>query len=338
MATDSRGLALSRRQFVQSVGVAGLGLLGGCGRAPPLGIPRIGYLSGAGISAVPSRSHDAFVAGLSELGYIEGQNILIEWRSAQAEEARARALAAELLALPVDLLVVTGMLAARSAQRATATVPIVIAFTSSNPVADGFVASLARPGGNITGLSVVSPQLSGKRLELLKALLPALSRVAVLWSTSGSASAEGRVTELQDAARVLGLQIQSLRVRETRDLAPAFGAAREKADAVLVLFGAFTEQHQGQILKLAETTGLPALYDHTDWVRDGGLMAYGPGLAALYRALATYVGKILNGAKPADLPVEQPMTFDFVINLQTAQALGLTIPQHVLLQATEVIQ
>jgi putative tryptophan/tyrosine transport system substrate-binding protein len=337
--------AYTRRQLVQGAGLAGLGLLAGCGRSPgqappPPSAPRIGLLSGGRGGAVPSR--DAFLAGLRELGYVEGQDIVIEYRSVAAQadqyDAVAFAFAVELVHLPVDVLVVVGARPTQAAKSATSTTPIVIAFTSEDPVAAGLVASLAQPGGNVTGLSAISPQLSGKRLELVKETVGGGAPIAVLWNAANPAP-RARFEETQAAAQVLGVPVQSLAVREASDLDSAFEAAvRERAVALIALRDSLTLSSQAQLVELAAKHRLPAMYEDRVWTDAGGLMAYGPSIPDMSRRAATYVDRILKGANPADLPVEQPMRFDFVINARTAQTLGLTIPPHVLLQATEVIQ
>jgi putative ABC transport system substrate-binding protein len=332
---------LSRRQFVHGAGVAGLGLLAGCGRlpwqAPPTRVPRIGFLAGGrGDGDVLSR--EAFVEGLRELGYVEGQSIAIEYRFVAAQADQMDALAVELVTLPVDLLVVVGARPTQAAARATSTIPIVIAFTSDDPVAAGLVASLARPGGNTTGLSAMSPHLSAKRLELIRDVVGGGAPIAVLWNAANPAS-QARFEETQEAAHVLGVRLQSLAIREPSDLDPAFEAAvRERTAALITLRDSLTLAHQAQLVEWAARQRLPAMYEDRAWTGAGGLMAYGANVPHMYRRAAYYVDRILRGTKPADLPVEQPTTFDFVINLKTAQALGLTIPPHVLLQATELIQ
>jgi putative tryptophan/tyrosine transport system substrate-binding protein len=330
----------SRRQLVQGAGAVGLGLLAACGRlpgqAPAPRVPRIGYLAGGQGGAGPSR--DAFLEGLRELGYVDGQNIVIEYRYVGAQADQFDALAGELVNLPVDVLVVVGARPTQAAQSATSTIPVVIAFTSDDPVAAGLVASLARPGGNVTGLSAISPQLSGKRLELVQETVGGGAPIAVLWNAANPAP-RARFEETQAAAQVLGVPVQSLAVREASDLDRAFEAAvRERAAALIALRDSLTLSSQAQLVELAAKHRLPAMYEDRVWTDAGGLMAYGPSIPDMSRRAATYVDKILKGAKPSDLPVEQPMRFDFVINLKTAQALGLTIPHHVLLQATEVIQ
>jgi putative tryptophan/tyrosine transport system substrate-binding protein len=329
----------SRRQLVQGLGAVGLGLLAGCGRPPWQAQPaskvyRIGYLSA---SSPMVETRDAFREGLAALGYVDGQNITLELRWAEAQAGQLTALATDLVNLPVDVLVVSGTRSIQAAMQATETTPIVIAQTG-DPVDRGFATSLAHPGANVTGLSAISPQLSGKRLELLTAVVPDGSPIAVL-GDAGSAEVSGRVERIRVAAQQLGVQLQTLSVREPTDLEPAFeAAAHASAAALIVIHNGFTSIHRAQIVERAAWQRLPAMYEWSEWTQAGGLMAYGPNRGALNRRAAYYVDRILKGARPADLPIEQPMTFDFAINLQTAQALGLTIPHHVLLQATELIQ
>jgi putative tryptophan/tyrosine transport system substrate-binding protein len=337
----------SRRQVVQGAGAMGLGLLAGCGRwpgqaqAPPPKVPTIGFLywSTPGASDSPESPEpvlgelfEAFRQGLAALGYVEGQTVVLEYRVPDRTEAGLREAAADLVRLPVDVLVTSGAAGARAAQAATSTIPIVFA-SGTAPVGSGLVASLARPGGNVTGLANLSAELYGKRLEFLAQVVPGLQRVAFLWDGLSS------VQELQAAAQTLGVRLQVLEtIRAVADYEAAFAAAgAEQADA-LVVAGGINNRNSARIVSLAARARLPAMYSSSLFVRDGGLMAYGPNRLDSVRRAATYVDKILKGAKPADLPVEQPMTFDFAINLRTAQALGLTIPPHVLLQATEVIQ
>jgi putative ABC transport system substrate-binding protein len=274
-------------------------------------------------------------------GYIEGQNLLIERRSgggglSEVQPQELSAPAAELVALPVDVIFAAGgTVAAVAARQATSTIPIVS--PSGDLVGVGLVASLARPGGNVTGLTTISPQLSGKRMELLKEAVPGVSRVAAIWNP-GSATASGAMRETQAAAESLGLEVYPLPVRSPSELAPAFETARAQVDAVTVMGDPLMLTEAVQIAGLAASSRLPAMYASRAYPDAGGLMGYGANLPDQHRRAASYIDKILKGAKPADLPVEQPREFDFVINLKTAQALGLTIPQHVLLQASEVIQ
>jgi putative tryptophan/tyrosine transport system substrate-binding protein len=306
--------------------------------AQPVGkVYRIGILnSGSAASGAASGNVEAFRQGLRELGYVEGQNISLAWRYAEDQVEHLPTFAAELVGLPVDVLVAAGGTpVALAAQRATTTVPIVMT-NVGDPVATGLIASLARPGGNITGLSSMSPDITGKRLELLKEVVPALARVAVLWNPANP-SAALQLQELQAAARALQLQVQALEVRSPEAFAPAFSAARG-AGAVIVLGDPGFTRHRIQITALAQRSRLPGMYVFRQFVEAGGLMSYGVSLSDLWRRAAIYVDKILQGVKPADLPVEQPTKFELVLNLQTAQALGLTIPSTLLFLADEVIR
>src|SRR3990167_4216586 len=303
----------------------------------PKKVPRIGYLGGASPSAISART-EAFRQGLRELGYIEGKNIVIEWRSAEGKPERMSELATELVRLKVDLIVSPGGApTTRAAKEATVTIPIVMA-QDGDPVGSGFVASLARPGGNITGLSTLAPELSGKQLELLKEIVPRLSRVAVLGtSTRPGTTQQLRETEL--AAGALGVKLQYLDVLDPKDIETAFRAASKgRADAVLVLGGPLFTFQRTQFVELAAKSRLPAIYPSPEFVEAGGLMTYSVSRTDLHRRAATYVDKILKGAKPADLPVQQPTKFELVINLKTARQIGVTIPPNVLARADKVIR
>jgi putative tryptophan/tyrosine transport system substrate-binding protein len=299
-------------------------------------IPRIGYLTAASRSGRADVRAEAFRQGLRELGYVEGKNIIIEWRQAEGKLDRLSALATELVRLKVDVIVTGGPTATRPVKEATTTIPIVMT-QDSDPVGSGFVASLARPGGNITGLSNLASEISGKRLELLKEIVPKLARVAVLgMSTNPGNSQSLRETEL--AAGALGVQILYLDIRDSKDIdAVLRTASKERADAVLVLN--FPGNISRGISDLAVKNRLPAIYYSAGAAVDrGGLMSYGVSLTDLDRRAATYVDKILKGAKPADLPVEQPTKFELVINLKAAKQIGLTIPPNVLARADRVIK
>ncbi|HEY3304402.1 MAG TPA: ABC transporter substrate-binding protein [Candidatus Binatia bacterium] len=299
-------------------------------------VPRIGYLTGTSLSA-GADVREAFRQGLRELGYVEGKNIVIEWRSAEGKFDRLPALAAELVRLKVDVIVTGGSANTRAAKEATATIPIVMA-QNTDPIGNAFVASLARPGGNITGLSRVAPELSGKQLELLKETVPRLSRVAVFGTSTLPANVQIR-REIELVAGALGVQLQHLDVPSPKDLETAFReASRGRADAGLVRGGPVLNSHRTQVADLAAKSRLPAIYDRRDYVEDGGLMSYGVSFTDLYRRAATYVDKILKGAKPADLPVEQPTKFELVINLKAAKQIGLTVPANVLARADKVIK
>jgi len=299
-------------------------------------VSRILYLTGSSLSANQFRI-EAFRQGLRELGYIEGKNIVIEYRSSEGKLDRTPALAAELVRLKVDVIVSAGPQITSAAKEATVTIPIVMTL-DTDPVGSGFVASLARPGGNITGLSTLAPEISGKQLELLKETVPKLSRVAVFGTSTIAGNARAlRETEL--AAGAFGVQLQYRDVLSPKDIETAFRAAsKERADAVLVLTSPVLNSHRRQLANLAANNRLPAIYAREEYVEDGGLMSYGVSATDLDRRAATYVDKILKGTKPADLPVEQPTKFEFIINLKTAKQIGLTIPPTVLARADRVIK
>jgi putative ABC transport system substrate-binding protein len=298
-------------------------------------VPRIGFLFGATPSANTGRI-EAFRQGLRDLGYIEGKNIVIEERYAEGKLDRLPALAAEVVSLKVDIIVTGSSPATHSAKNATVTIPIVMA-QDPDPIANGFVASLARPGGNITGLSNLSPELSGKRLEILKEIIPRVSRVAVVGTSTQPGNAQA-LRETKVIAETFGLKLQYLDALNRSDIDTAFRAAAKSADAVIVLQSSVLDSQRGYILDLAVKTHLPAIYFTPEWVEDGGLMTYGVSFPDLYRRAATYVDKILKGRKPADLPVEQPTKFELVINLKAAKQIGLTIPPKVLARADKVIR
>jgi putative tryptophan/tyrosine transport system substrate-binding protein len=280
---------------------------------------------------------ETFRQGLRELGYVEGKNIVIEYRYAEGKTDRLPALAAELVRLKVDVIVTMGPPSTRSAKQATVTIPIVMAF-DDDPVGSGFAASLARPGGNITGLSTLSPEISGKRLELLREIVPKLSRVSVLGDVTRPGIPQA-LREINVAADGFGVQLQYLEVRGPKDIEIAFRAAsKERTDAVLVLGSPVLISHRRQVTDLAVKSRLPAIYGNSEPVEDGGLMSYGVSITDLCRRAATYVDKILKGAKPADLPIEQPKKFELVINLKAAKQIGLTIPPKVLARADKVIK
>jgi len=303
----------------------------------PTKVPRTAYLSASSSSTNPERI-EAFRQGLRELRYVEGKNIVIEWRHAEEKIDRLPALAAELVRLKVDIIVTSGPTATRAVKEATSTIPIVMA-QDPDPVGNGFVASLARPGGNITGLATLTPELSGKRLELLKEIVPKLSRVAVLGTSTRPGNAQA-LEEIELAAKAFGVKLQYLDVLDPKDIETAFRAAvKGRADAVLWLVaGGVAGAHRTQIADLAVKRRLPAIYDRREFVDDGGLMSYGTNFNDLSRRAATYVDKILKGRTPADLPVEQPMKFEFIINLKAAKQIGLTVPPNVLVRADKVIR
>jgi putative tryptophan/tyrosine transport system substrate-binding protein len=303
----------------------------------PAKTPRIGYLNGATRSA-QSANTEALQQGLRELGYVEGQNIIIEYRYAEGNRDRQRALARELVRLKADVIVASSGGDTRAAKEATTTIPIVVA-QSDDPVASGFVATLARPGGNITGLSTLAPELAGKRLELLKEIIPKLSRVAVFGSSTSPGNAQV-FKEIEAAAGAFGVKLQYLDVLTAKDIEPAFRtASKGRADAVLEMVSGPIRGGQGKgIVALAIKSRLLVMYERREHVEAGGLMSYGIYLPDLARRAATYVDKILKGAKPADLPVEQPTKFEFFINLKTAKQIGLTIPPNVLARADRVLK
>ncbi len=303
---------------------------------PPTKVPRIGLLW---TSPLPAVSHltGAFRQGLRELGYVDGQNIAFEVRSAEGRVERLPDLVADLIRLKVDVIVAGGTPAPLAAKRATTAIPIVMT-AAGDPVGSGLVASLARPGGNITGLSILAPELGGKRLQLLKVVVPGVSRVAILWNAANPYPVlVWRETEA--AAPALGVHLQSLDVRGPDDLEGAFAAAtRWRAGALITVEDPLTFGQRIRIVDFAARSRLPAIYGSREFVDAGGLMSYGASFTDLARRAATYVDKILKGAKPADLPVEQPTRFELVINLKTAKALGLTIPPSVLIRADDVIE
>jgi len=302
----------------------------------PKKVPRIGYLAGSTPDAQSARI-GAFRQGLREPGYVEGKNIVFEYRYAEGKLDRLSELGAELVRLKVDVIVSAAGSATRSAKEATSTIPIVMA-QDTDPVGNGFVASLARPGGNITGLSTHYPEIAGKQLELLKETVPKLSRVAVLGTSTRPGNAQAlRETEL--AAGALGVKLQYLDILAPKDIETAFRAASKgRADGVLALGGPVLASQRTQIADLAVKNRVPAVYGQQEYVEAGGLMTYGVSLTDLFRRAATYVDKILKGAKPADLPVEQPTKFELIINLKTAKQIGLTIPPNVLVRADKVIR
>ena len=308
-------------------------------QAQPTKIPRIGHLIVIGSSLSPSSARlDPFRQGLRELGYVEGKNIIIEWRSAEGKLDRVPALAAELVRLEVDVIVTAGPILTRAVKEATSTIPIVMT-QDPDPVDNGFVASLARPGGNITGLATVAPELSGKRLEFLKEIVPKLSRVAVFGTSIFPGNAQS-LKEVELAAGAFKVKLQYLDVLNPKDFETAFRAAgKGRADAVLMMVaGGVASAHRTEIVELAVKSRLPVIYERGDYVEAGGLMFYGVNLNDLDRRAATYVDKILKGRKPADLPVEQPIKFEFIVNLKAAKQIGLTIPPNVLVRADRVIK
>jgi putative tryptophan/tyrosine transport system substrate-binding protein len=301
----------------------------------PKKVPRIGYLIGTSPTANAAR-FEAFRQGLRDLGYIEGQNLIIEYRYAEGKVDRLPDLAAELVRLKVDAIFASSTASVQAAKKATTTVPIVS--VSGDPVGLGLVASLARPGGNVTGLANFTSELAGKRLELLKEVVPRVSRVAVLWNPDSSSSTL-RMRETEAAAPSLGIKLQPVDVREPNDFEHAFAALKkDRADALFPLRSPLIGSQVKRIVELAAKNRVPGMYDASEFAEAGGLMSYGTMLADLDRRAASYVDKILKGAKPADLPVEQPTKFEFVINLEAAKQIGLNIPANVLARADKVIK
>jgi putative tryptophan/tyrosine transport system substrate-binding protein len=325
---------MRRRQF--------LSIFGGAAVAWPLAahaqqtakLPTIGFLGAASQSTWGSWA-DAFVERLRELGWIEGQTVTIEYRWAEGRSERFAEIAAEFVRLKVDVIVTAGG-AGIAVKRATSTIPIVFA-VAIDPVGEGLVTSLARPGGNVTGLSIQAPELAGKRLGLLREVLPGLHRPAIL-ADVGYPAAVLEMRAVQTTARTLGLDVVILEIRQAEDIAPAFEAHKGDADALYVCAGPLTRTYMLRINTLALATRLPTISTVRESVEAGGLMSYGPNTSDLFRRAAEYVDKVLRGAKPGDLPIEQPTKFELVINLKTAKALGLTIPESFLLRADKVIE
>ena len=328
---------IDRRAFLGT-----LALLAAPRRAEAQGaakIARIGYLTAANPAANP-HTHEAFRQGLRDLGYVEGHSVVIEYRDAGGKFEQLPALAAELVALKVDVIVAPTTPTVLAAKQATRTIPIVFA-TAGDPVTSGLVSSLARPGGNATGLSVLAPELVGKRLELLAQAVPGGSRAALLWQPGAMGERTGKdlLKEAEVAGRALGVRIQFVEARGPEDFDRAFSdITRAHAGALTVLPSNMFTNERRRLVDLAAKNRVPTVYPAREFVDAGGLMAYGTNIADLYRRAATYVDKILRGAKPADLPVEQPTKFELVINLKTAKALGLTIPPSVLARADQVIE
>ena len=297
-------------------------------------IPRMGLLY---LGAPPNAILDGFMQGMRELGYIEGKNIIIEYRFAEGKEDRLPELATELVRLKVDAVFTAGTPAIYALKQATKTIPIVF-FSTSDPIGTGVVASLAHPGGNITGISALASDLWPKRLELLKEISPKLSRVAMLWNKNNAGMAlEARAT--QEVAGPLGVALQDRGIKDTNELEVVFAVmTKDRPDAFLALMDPVLNSQRTRILDFLAKNRLPAIFQSTDWVEAGGLISYGPSYPDLYRRAAVQMDKILKGAKPADIPVEQPTKFELVINLKTAKQIGLTIPQSVLFRADKVIK
>jgi putative ABC transport system substrate-binding protein len=332
---------MDRRTFVGGVALGSVVAPFSVHAQQAANVARVGLLTGLPLESPESQALlDAFRQGLRERGYVEGQNIVIEYRSAGWKFERIPDLASELVRLKVDVIAVGSTEVARAVRQVTTTVPIV-ASAMGDPVEDGLVASLARPGGNVTGFTYLGAELVVKRLELLKAMLPTVSRIAALGQRDafGDHRMKELLSEAELVARTIGVQLQLVEVRSPGELGGIFSAiARERIDALVVLPSSALFLAQKRIIELAATHRLPAIHFARDFVAIGGLMSYGPSFADLFRRSAIYVDKILKGAKPGDLPIEQPTKFELVINLKTAKALGLTIPQSLLLRADEVIQ
>ena len=329
---------MDRRTFINIV-AAGLAIARSAAEAQQASkVARIGFLA-TNLAVIP-HLRDAFLQGLRDLGYVEGRNVVIEYRDAEGKLERFPALAAELVALKVDVIVAPTTPATVAAKQATKTIPIVFAVVS-DPVTSGLVTSLARPGGNVTGLSVLEPELVGKRLELLKQVVPGVSRVAVLWHPGavGERTEKDVLKEAEAAARAMGVPLQFVEARGPADFDRAFlDMTRASAGALAVLESTVFFVERRHLVDLAAKNRLPAVYGLREFVDAGGLMAYGPNQPDLFRRAATYVDKILKGAKPGDLPVEQPTKFELIINLKAAKGLDITIPQSLLGRADEVIQ
>jgi putative ABC transport system substrate-binding protein len=326
---------MRRRVFIALVGSAALGYPLAA-RAQQAGkLPTIGYM-GSGTPSTQSQWLTVFVQRLRDLGRIEGRNVAIEVRWAEGRSERFAEIVAEFVRLKVHVIITSGSVGVLTAKRATAVIPIVFAATS-NPVGAGLVASLARPGGNVTGLSVQSTDSAGKQIELLREVLPGFGRLAIM-ANAGSPAAVLEMGEVQAAAGTLGLEVTTLEIRRAADIAPAFEALNGRPEALYVVADPLVNTNRIRIITLALAARLPATYGSREYVDAGGLMSYGPNISDLFRRAADHVDKILRGTKPADIPVEQPTKFEFVFNLKTAKALGLTVPPSLLARADEVIE
>ena len=296
-------------------------------------IPRVGIIF---IGGRDQPHLEAFKQGLRERGYVEGKNIVLEYRYAEGKFDRVPALVDELVRMKVDIIVTTSSISARAARKATKTIPIVM--TTGSPVEQGLAESLAKPGGNVTGLTVMAVELTGKRLEILKETLPKMTRAAALWAPGQTEAVKG-FKETQEAARGFSLRLQSVELHNAQELEKVFAEiSKGRADALVVVLDPLVTLHSKRIVDLALKHHLPGMYPTRQFAEEGGLMAYGPLIADLYRRAAMYVDKILRGAKPGEIPIEQPTKFELVINLKTAKVLGLTIPPEIMVRATRVIQ
>jgi len=333
-----RGRSIQNRKWVGLFAVVVALMMCGARAAAqqPVRIHRIGILSTVSGSVFSARV-EAFRQRLRELGYVEGKNVFIEYRYADGKPERLPDLAAELVGLKVDVIVTIGPVATLAAKKASGTIPIVFA-GASDPVGTGLVSSLAQPGGNITGLSLMVPDLDGKRLELLKEAFPSVARMAFLWNPSGSRG-NPAFTVMEAAAKALGLKLLSLEVRSLDDFEGAFARAKkERAQALITTTGGLINTQQRRVLDFAAKNRLPAIYHYSEFVEAGGMMSYGPDNTDVLRRAAEFVDKILKGTKPADMPVEQATKFEFVVNMNAAKQIGLTIPQNVLARADRVIK
>ena len=328
----------TRRKLVIALGAGALAAPFGSFAQQQGKVWRVGFLNLAAPDSIGMPRLQAVRDGLHELGYIEGTNLQFDVRWAEGKFDRLPALVAELVALKVDVIVIASNVVASAALKVTKTLPIVMA-VSGDPVGDGLAASLARPGGNITGLSSMAPELGAKRIQLLKEVFPKLSRsLAVLWNSAQSGM-RSRFDEANSAAPKLGIGVRSIELRSLDEIESAFEAmSKEPPEALVLIADPFTLSQRKRIVEFAAAKRLPAIYDAAEFVDVGGLMSYGPDLLSLYRRSAYYVDRIFRGAKPGDLPIEQPMQFELVINMKTAKALGIKIPQSIMLQATRVIE
>ena len=326
---------IGRREFITLIGGAAAAWPMAAHAQQPRKLPTIGFLGAATVTAWRANV-PAFVQRLSELGWAESRTLAIEYRWADGRPERFTDIAAEFVQRKVDVIVTAGT-AVGAAKQATSVIPIVFAM-ATEPVSTGLIASLARPGANVTGLSMQSTELAGKRLGLLREVVPGLRRLAILVADASNPAVVLEMSEVQAAARALGLEVVTLEARRAEDIAPAFEALKDRADALYVCTDAFVAANRVRIVILALTTRIPTIYGEQGHVESGGLMSYGANLPDLFRRAAEYVDKILRGMKPAELPVEQPTSFDLVINLTTAKALGLTVPPSLLARADEVIE
>jgi putative ABC transport system substrate-binding protein len=324
----------NRRKLVLALGASALSFPLSSLAQSATKIWRIGYMTQR---PGPDEQTEGLQRGLRELGYVEGQNLIIEWRFSKGKGDLLPGFAAELVRLKVDCIVSSGTLPTRAAKQATQTIPIVMANSEDDPVRTGLIVSLARPGGNVTGFTGIGSELAGKRLQLLKETVPRASRVAILWDPNSSGL--GHVREARIAARKLGVQLQSLEVWDAEDLDPAFRAAgKERAEALMIVAAGLTNVLRTQIIDRATKSRLPAMYSNSAFVQAGGLMSYAADSSDHYPRVAGYVDRILKGTKPADLAVQQPTKFEFIINAKAAKQIGLTIPRDVLVRADKVIE